>query len=312
MGKRPTTSELQDLFEQFDTDKSGTIELDEFEHMVRTNLNAPMEHCPCRLCNPEKRKAWEQHLADMEQQRLGEQEKILQDAKASAHQAAENTPVRESHISAPESEVRHLTEEQRKAFTPEEAAHIEAVMRGMADTKCTIKDSVEHSHEILEVCSSILVNYFASIPEDQLSAKIRAKFEQFDIDHSGGLDKQELNDALAEMGRKPSPEELNDLFEIYDADGNGCIEIEEFEHMVRSQLNIPREFSPRGVSEKIKKSALEVGQQKEQLKKAAKDAASASKTKRPSHSSTPSSKSKAPSGTPKGGSSVIYSHVHPK
>ena len=77
MGKRPTTSELQDLFEQFDTDKSGTIELDEFEHMVRTNLNAPMEQCPCRLCNPEKRAAWDAHLAEMEKQKELEQEKIL-------------------------------------------------------------------------------------------------------------------------------------------------------------------------------------------------------------------------------------------
>ena len=38
MGHRPTTSEMQDILDQFDTDKSGTIELDEFEHMVRANL----------------------------------------------------------------------------------------------------------------------------------------------------------------------------------------------------------------------------------------------------------------------------------
>jgi len=310
MGKRPTVSELQDLFEQFDTDKSGTIELDEFEHMVRTNLNAPTEHCPCRLCNPEKRKAWDEHLAGIERQKVLEQERILQEAKASAHQAAENTPVRESHIAAPEKEVKHLTDEQRKAFTPEEAAHIESVMRGMADVKCTIKDSVSHSHEILEVCSGILVNYFASIPEDQLSAKIRVKFEQFDLDKSGGLDKQELSDALAEMGRKPAPEELNDLFEMFDADGSGTIEIDEFEHMVRSQLNISREFCPCGVCEKERKDAL--AGKKDSHKKGAKEAASASKTKKASHSSTPSSKTKAPSGTPKGGSNIIYSHVNPK
>mmetsp|Transcript_40893 Transcript_40893/g.99633 ORF Transcript_40893/g.99633 Transcript_40893/m.99633 type:complete len:82 (+) Transcript_40893:130-375(+) len=47
-------------------------------------------------------------------------------------------------------------------------------------------------------------------------------------------------------------------------------------------------------------------------KKGAKEAASASKTKKASHSSTPSSKTKAPSGTPKGGSNIIYSHVNPK
>eukprot|EP00285_Hemiselmis_virescens_P000080 CAMPEP_0173378604 /NCGR_PEP_ID=MMETSP1356-20130122/1744_1 /TAXON_ID=77927 ORGANISM="Hemiselmis virescens, Strain PCC157" /NCGR_SAMPLE_ID=MMETSP1356 /ASSEMBLY_ACC=CAM_ASM_000847 /LENGTH=412 /DNA_ID=CAMNT_0014331725 /DNA_START=41 /DNA_END=1279 /DNA_ORIENTATION=+ len=305
MGKRPTVSELQDLFEQFDTDKSGTIELDEFEHMVRTNLNATMEHCPCRLCNPEKRKVWEEELAHQEQQKVAEQEKILRDAKATAHEANLNTPVRDSHMHAPEGAVKHLTEEQRKAFTPEEAAHIEEVMRGMADVKCTIEDSVSHSHSILEVCSGILVNYFASIPEDQLSAKIRNKFEQFDLDKSGGLDKDELSDALAEMGRKPAPEELQDMFEMFDADGNGTIEIDEFEHMVRAQLNISREFCPCGVCEQQRKDAL--AGKKDVTKKAAKDAAS--KTRKGSvhpPGGTPKSTSKE---KPKGSSGVIYAHV---
>lgn len=58
MGKRLTKSEMQDILDQFDTDKSGTIELDEFEHMVRSNLGMAAEHCPCRLCNPEKKKIW--------------------------------------------------------------------------------------------------------------------------------------------------------------------------------------------------------------------------------------------------------------
>ena len=39
------------------------------------------------------------------------------------------TPTRETHLRAGEDEVNHLTPEQRKAFTPEEAEHIEQVMR---------------------------------------------------------------------------------------------------------------------------------------------------------------------------------------
>ena len=214
--------------------------------------------------------------------------------------------MRKSHVSAPEAEVKHLTEEQRKAFSPEEAAHIEEVMRGMADMKCTVKDSVSHSHEILENCSSILVSYFASIPEDQLSAKIRSKFEEYDLDKSGGLDKQELSDALAELGRKPSPEELNHMIEMFDADGNGTIEINEFEHMVRSQLNIPSSLYGNE-----RKDVL-VGDKKESHKKTAKEAASSSKTKKSSLSSTPSSKTKSTTGTPKGGGNIIYPHVHSK
>lgn len=58
----------------------------------------------------------------------------------------------------------------------------------MADLKCSVKESIINTHTVLEVCSGILITYFASIPEVELSARIKDKFEQFDIDKSGALD----------------------------------------------------------------------------------------------------------------------------
>lgn len=297
MGHRPTTSEMQDILDQFDTDKNGTIELDEFEHMVRANLGMSTDQCPCRLCDAEKKKAWELQLEEMKRQQEEKDREILKNARAEAHEQMKGTPTRETHIRAGEDEVKHLTPEQRKAFTPEEAEHIEQVMRGMADLKCSVKDSVIHTHEVLEVCSGILVTFFASIPQEELSERIKDKFHQFDLDNSGTLDQDELGQALAEMGRKPSKEELHDLFEMFDGDGNGTIELDEFEHMVRSQLNVSRDYCPCSVCEKARIDA--VSGRKSSIKKAAKDA---------KHHSTKASspvkkKTTVPTKTP------VYAHV---
>jgi len=66
MGKRPTEDETAALLHVFDADGNGAIEIGEFEHMVRQQLNLPpTAMCPCNVC--EKRRAEEEEerrLAD--------------------------------------------------------------------------------------------------------------------------------------------------------------------------------------------------------------------------------------------------------
>jgi len=266
MGKRPTQPELVDIMDEFDTDHNGTIELDEFEHMVRANLGVLQTkdfQCKCRLCEEHKKKAHEEVRAAMEAEKAAASHKLYTDALSQAKEEGISSPPREK-VRADPSEIHHLTPDQRKGFTAEEQARIEATMSDLANAKCIAKDSLVHAHSTLEVCSGILVNYFATIPPKQLSARIRQTFENFDLNKNGTLEPAELMDALGEMGRRPTPEEFQDMMEIFDADGNGFIDYEEFEHMVRSQLNIAREYCPCAVCEKLRQEMQSIKKEERQ------------------------------------------------
>jgi len=43
---------------------------------------------------------------------------------------------------------------------------------------------------------------------------------------------------MEEMGKKPTPEELEEFMKEVDLDGNGTVDLGEFSHMIRKQLNI--------------------------------------------------------------------------
>ena len=71
---------------------------------------------------------------------------------------------------------------------------------------------------------------------------IRQVFERLDSDKSGHLDKRELQEGLQLMGRKASAKDVKKLMRIFDADGNGTIEFEEFMEMMESDqiVKLPR------------------------------------------------------------------------
>jgi len=57
---------------------------------------------------------------------------------------------------------------------------------------------------------------------------MQAVFNKFDRDGGGSIDVHELGEALREMGKDPSPGELQKLVRDVDRDGSGTLEFEEF------------------------------------------------------------------------------------
>jgi hypothetical protein len=63
MGHRPDDAELETLFAEWDLDNNGTIEPDEFEHMVLDSLEI-VQKCKCRVCAAKKAKLLEDEMKE--------------------------------------------------------------------------------------------------------------------------------------------------------------------------------------------------------------------------------------------------------
>jgi len=62
--------------------------------------------------------------------------------------------------------------------------------------------------------------------------KLRKIFDEIDEDKSGSIDCKELGQALVRTGKAPTREQVKRLLKKYDADGNGTLEFEEYQHMI--------------------------------------------------------------------------------
>jgi hypothetical protein len=60
-------------------------------------------------------------------------------------------------------------------------------------------------------------------------------FLEADADGSGKLDKFELKDVLENIGLDIDEEQLQDIFAVFDIDGEGAIDFPEFQNLLRSQ-----------------------------------------------------------------------------
>mmetsp|Transcript_19706 Transcript_19706/g.40175 ORF Transcript_19706/g.40175 Transcript_19706/m.40175 type:complete len:201 (-) Transcript_19706:337-939(-) len=114
----------------------------------------------------------------------------------------------------------------------------ERIFARLRELKKDIKSTLGDCHQALENTSGHLVEYFRRIPESEMSGQIKMRFESWDRDNSGALDRSELMEAMAELGKRPTDEEMDQFMEEFDLDGSGTIELDEFEHMVRVHLCI--------------------------------------------------------------------------
>jgi len=119
-------------------------------------------------------------------------------------------------------------------LTPEQAAIIER-MRAAQDSCGGWLDT---SKKTMEATSAVLWEHFKKIPQDKLQAHIILRFNGYDTDHSGSLDRTEMREAMAEMGRRPSETELDDLMAIADKDGDGTINLDEFSLYIFQQIGV--------------------------------------------------------------------------
>ncbi|KAJ1483727.1 hypothetical protein T484DRAFT_1895391 [Baffinella frigidus] len=127
----------------------------------------------------------------------------------------------------------------------EEYEHMVRESLGLQVEVCSCRVCESGSNEamdtwktMMEESSSTVADYIKSVNGKEFLSFIKTKFDSFDADHSHALDKHELKDALASMGQRPAPEEVDVLMERFDTDGNGTIDFDEFEHMVRESLRL--------------------------------------------------------------------------
>jgi len=78
----------------------------------------------------------------------------------------------------------------------------------------------------------------------ELTANIRKTFETFDEDGSGEISSSELADAFRAMGMGIPDDEVEELAADADMDGDGVLNIEEFEDMVKKMISTVRESEP--------------------------------------------------------------------
>mmetsp|Transcript_55361 Transcript_55361/g.129562 ORF Transcript_55361/g.129562 Transcript_55361/m.129562 type:complete len:217 (+) Transcript_55361:71-721(+) len=124
-----------------------------------------------------------------------------------------------------------VTKSERKAFRRELSREESEILARMEAVQLQMSKTIQHVGGSLE-------NHFKNIPEEKLHEEIEARFKMYDLDKNGTLDREEICEAMAEMGHRPSAEELEEFFTLFDTDKNGTIDMMEFEQMVRIKLHL--------------------------------------------------------------------------
>ena len=76
-------------------------------------------------------------------------------------------------------------------------------------------------------------------------AELKEAFSLFDEEADGKIQISELGVILRALGLNPTPEELSDLHQLYDADGSGSLDFPEFLHLIanyQSEDNVAEEL----------------------------------------------------------------------
>ncbi|KAM9343066.1 troponin C, skeletal muscle [Pholidichthys leucotaenia] len=71
---------------------------------------------------------------------------------------------------------------------------------------------------------------------EEMIAEFKAAFDMFDTDGGGDISTKELGTVMRMLGQNPSREELDAIIEEVDEDGSGTIDFEEFLVMMVQQL----------------------------------------------------------------------------
>eukprot|EP00286_Rhodomonas_abbreviata_P003784 CAMPEP_0181344124 /NCGR_PEP_ID=MMETSP1101-20121128/32003_1 /TAXON_ID=46948 /ORGANISM="Rhodomonas abbreviata, Strain Caron Lab Isolate" /LENGTH=216 /DNA_ID=CAMNT_0023455901 /DNA_START=27 /DNA_END=674 /DNA_ORIENTATION=- len=117
-------------------------------------------------------------------------------------------------------------------------AHARIVMERAAQASKEMNDVVSMGHQTLAATSVHLVDHFKRIPASELTEAIKEKFNTWDINKNGSLERSEIQQAMAEMGKRPTDGEVDELFEFFDTNKSGTIELDEFDKMVRINLKM--------------------------------------------------------------------------
>ncbi|KAI5059068.1 hypothetical protein GOP47_0025387 [Adiantum capillus-veneris] len=74
------------------------------------------------------------------------------------------------------------------------------------------------------------------LPTDEQRQEIREIFDLFDVDNSGTIDAEELQQAMRSLGFESRTEEIDQMIREIDANDSGSIEFEEFLQMMTGKI----------------------------------------------------------------------------
>jgi len=80
---------------------------------------------------------------------------------------------------------------------------------------------------------------------------LRELFDFYDEDRSGSIDQGELADLLAQMGQQKSPEEVERLFRLMDADQSNSVEFEEFAVVICANKKNKKNMDPKAIADRM-------------------------------------------------------------
>ena len=79
--------------------------------------------------------------------------------------------------------------------------------------------------------------------QDDLRSNLRPVFNKFDIDGSGSISTEELGRACKEIGLSLSPAHLDQMMKDADPNGNGTVDYEEFQIVLKKQMGSGGRFA---------------------------------------------------------------------
>jgi len=95
---------------------------------------------------------------------------------------------------------------------------------------------LQSSHKLMAECGEALKRWFGSLSGPALETAIEQSFTKFDGDASGQIDRKGFSDAMFVLGLRLSDDEYDVLFQKYDIDNSGQMNLEEFSHMIKTHI----------------------------------------------------------------------------
>jgi len=135
-----------------------------------------------------------------------------------------------------------ITRRTRLAFLNKKAA-LQSINK-VADVMAKeLKWSEEETSRQIDFCNEYVQNGFGGSEVVKSGAKLRAAtfrdvieiFNAIDVDKSGSVTKEEVGTASALLGFSLTSDELDDAFQHMDSDGNGRVDLQEFEEWWNSK-----------------------------------------------------------------------------